>query len=139
MGLGIAVANDPESAHTDEQNFSTHQELGGDEWEEIFVNVLSAPVDTERLPGEDYQDFLNRRERLFKRDLADKGYEMLGRSCYILNDVFYAPSEVVKLLDECLEVRQKTENKGALSGLEKLIQACREALKVKSGIFLAAD
>jgi hypothetical protein len=139
MGLGIAVANDPESDHTDEQNFSTHREMEFDEWKDLFQNVLHAPTEIERLEGEDRADFLDRRERLFKEDLASKGYEMLGRIWYMFSDAFFAPSEIDKLLDECLEIQQKTENKNALSALEKLIFACHEALKVKSGIFLACD
>lgn len=139
MGLGISVENDPEGSRTDEQNFSTHQEIEIDEWEDLFQNVLHAPVEIERLADEDRVAFLDRQERLFQEDLTSKGYEMLGRIWYIFRDAFYAPSEVDKLLKECLELRQKTENKNALSALEKLIFACHEALKVKSGIFLVCD
>lgn len=139
MGLGISVVNDPESDHKDEQNFSTHLELEIDEWGDLFENVLGAPIEMERLVNEDRAAFLIRRERLFQEDLTSKGYEMLGRIWYYFSDVFYALSEIDKLLQECLELREKTENKNALSALEKLIFACNKALKVKSGIFLAAD
>jgi hypothetical protein len=139
MGLGISVENDPESSHTDEQNFSTHQEMEIDEWEDLFQNVLHAPIEIERLAGEDRAAFLDRREGLFQEDLTGKGYEMLGRIWYYFSDAFYAPSEVDRLLKECIELRQTTENKNALSALEKLIFACHEALKVKSGIFLCCD
>ena len=139
MGLGIAVVNDPENAHTDEQNFNTHQELYEDEWEDLFKNVLGVPFDIERRAGEESAAFLDRVERLFREDLTDKGYQMLGRIWYLFSDVFYAPSEVDKLLKECLEVQQKTESPNALSALEKLISASQAALKVRSGIFLVCD
>jgi hypothetical protein len=139
MGLDIAVVTDPENDHTDEQNFSTRQWVEFDEWEDLFQNVLHAPVEIERLSGEERADFLDRRERLFREDLTGKGYETLGRIWYVFRDAFFAPSEVDKLLEECLKLRQRTDSKNALSALEKLISACREALKVKSGIFLAGD
>lgn len=137
--LGISIENDPLSDKTDEQNFSTGRWIAFDEWRELFQNVLHAPVEVERLEGEDHADFLNRRERLFQEDLTSKGYEMLGRIWYIFSDAFFAPSEVDKLLKECMELRQKAENEKALSALEKFIFACHEALKVKSGVFLTCD
>ncbi|HST54258.1 MAG TPA: hypothetical protein VLJ61_19785 [Pyrinomonadaceae bacterium] len=139
MGLGISVQDDPESLHSYGENLSTYPELEINEWEELFINVLGAPVEIERIADEDRQSFLARRERLFKEDLTGKGYEMLGRIWYVFRDVFYAPCEVDKLLEECLELQHKTENKIAFSGLEKRIFACHEALKFKSGIFLACD
>jgi hypothetical protein len=139
MGLGIAVVNNPDSDHTDEQNFSTHQEMEVDEWEDLFQNVLQAPIEVERLEGEDRASFLARKERLFQEDLTSKGYQMLGRIRYIFSDAFFSPSEVDKLHAECLELQQKIKNKKALSALEKLVFACHEALKVRSGIFLACD
>lgn len=139
MGLGISVTNDPENAHTDEQNFSTRRELELDEWDELFINVLHAPVEIERLADEDRAAFLNRREKLFREDMEAKGYGMLGRMWYVFRDTYYSPTEAGKLLEECLEIRRRTETPKALSALEKLIYACHEALRVKSGIFLACD
>lgn len=137
--LGISIENDPSSDRIDEQNFGTGRWIAWDAWHELFQNVLHAPIEIERLEGEDRDAFLNRQERLFQEDLTNKGYEMLGRIWYIFRDSFFAPSEIDKLLEECLELQQKTENTKALSALEKLVFACHEALKVKSGIFLACD
>jgi hypothetical protein len=139
MGLGITIKTDPESAHVDEQNFSTHRDLELDEWDELFIDVFHAPVEVERVAGEDRAAFLNRRKALFQEDMKAKGYEMLGRMWYVFRDTYYSPTEVDKLLEECLEIRQRTETPKALSALEKLIYACHEALRVKSGIFLACD
>jgi hypothetical protein len=137
--LGISVERNPLSDQTDEENFYTGRWIEADEWEELFQNILQAPIEIERHKGEDRGDFLDRREKLFQEDLTSKGYEMLGRIWYIFSDAFFAPSEVDKLLKECLELQRKTENKKALSALEKLVFACNEALKVKSGVFLFCD
>ncbi len=137
--LSIAVENDPLNDQINEQNFGTSRLIECDEWEDLFHNVLQAPVEIERLKGEDRAAYLDRRERLFQEYLSGKGYEMLGRIWYIFRDVFYAPSEVDKLLRECLDVQQKTESKPALSALEKLIFGCNEALRVNSGVFLGCD
>ncbi len=137
--LGISVIKNPESEQTDEENFYTGRWIWVDEWEELFQNVLHAPIEIKPNKGESFLDFQARREKLFQEDLTSKGYEMLGRIWYIFSDAFFAPSEVDKLLKECLELQQKTENKKALSALEKLIFACNQALKVKSGVFLFCD
>ena len=139
MGLDIYIQNDPSSEQPDEKNFNLGQRIWVDEWEALFQNVLHAPIELERLEGEDRAAFLSRQERSFQEDLTSKGYEMLGRIWYIFSDAFFSPSEVNKLLEECLELKQKTEDEKALSALEKLIFACHESLKVKSGIFLACD
>ena len=103
------------------------------------ATILMTPIEIEYLEGESDEDFLSRRERLFQEDLIGKGYEMLGRIWYIFRDAFYAPSEVRKLLEECLDVQLKAESNEALSALEKLIYACNEALRVNSGVLLICD
>jgi hypothetical protein len=64
---------------------------------------------------------------------------MLKRIWYILNNAFYTPSEISQLLEECLEIQRKTRNELALSGLESIIFACREALKVEIEIILSSE
>ena len=139
MGLDISVENDPLTEETDEQNFYTGRWIEFDEWLDLFQNVLQAPIEIERLEGEDHAAFLDRQERLFQEDLTGKGYPMLGRIWYILSDAFFAPSEIDQLLRECTELQQKADSKNALSALEKLILACGEALKVNSGVLLSCD
>jgi hypothetical protein len=137
--LDISVMKNPEHEQTDEEHFYTGRWIEFYEWEDLFQNVLHAPVDLERLEGESRPDYLSRREKLFREALTNKGYEMLSRIWYIFRDTFFAPSEVNKLLGECLELQEKTQNPKALSALEKLISASQAALKVNSGIFLASD
>jgi len=137
--LGISIEQSPQSGLNDEENFYTGRWIEFNEWQDLFQNVLQAPVDLERLQGEDRAAYLSRREKLFREDVTNKGYEMLSRIWYIFRDAFFAPPEVNKLLEECLELQQKTRNKDASVALEKLIFACHEALRVKSGVFLFCD
>lgn len=138
MGLDIVVTKSPFSKPGDKENFDTGREISIDEWYELFHNVLEVP-EIKRHDVETSSDFLVRREISFQEDMISKGYEMMGRIWYIFRDVFYLPSEVNKLLEECLEIQQKTKNELVLSALENLIFACNQALKVKSGIWLISD
>jgi hypothetical protein len=140
MALTIVVEINPgEVIGINEQNFSTRKEIYHDEWGDLFDNVLHAPVEIQRFEGEERVEYLDRRERLFREDLINKGYKMLGRIWYIFRDVFYSPSEVDALLQECMELKSTTESEAALSALEKLIFGCHEALRVKSGVSLICD
>jgi hypothetical protein len=139
MSLDIAVTKSPFRKPTDNENFDIGRCLEIDEWQQLFENVLQAPVEIERFENEDPSNLLIRKERLFQEDLTNKGYEMLGRIWYYFRDVFYTPSEVTELLAECLKIQQRTQNKFALSALESLIFACNEAIKVNSGIWLISD
>jgi hypothetical protein len=136
--LSIAVTKSPFSKPSDEENFDIDQEIYLDEWEELFRNVLEVP-EIKIHEGESSADFVDRQERSFQEYLMTKGYPMLGRIWFIYRDAFYDPSDVNKLLAECLELQQKAANEPALSTLKKLIFACREALRVKSGIWLISD
>lgn len=109
------------------------------EWEDLFFNVLQAPQYETHDDGEKFAEHHERQERLFKEDLKDKGYEMLGRIWDIYQDAEFLPSEIDKLLAECLEVQQKTQNVHALSALENLILASRLSLEIKSGLRLLSD
>lgn len=137
-GLSIAITNSPFRKPSDQKNFDIDQEISIDEWDELFLNFLKVPDITPR-NNESRKDFLDRRERTFQEILTSKGYEMLGRICHFSRDAFFAPTEMGKLLEECVDAQQKTQNEYALTALEKLIFACNEALRVKNGIWLVAD
>jgi hypothetical protein len=139
MSLDIVITNSDLNENVDDKHFWTGQRIEFDEWRELFENVLHAPVEIERFENESGNELLERREKLFKEHLAGKGYRMLGRVWYIFRDAFYAPAEVNKLLEECLNIQRKTENEQTVAALEKLVFACDEALKAKSGIMLGCD
>jgi hypothetical protein len=113
MSLGIAIAKSPFGKPTDDENFDIGQDISLDEWDELFLNVLEVPEITPN-NGESRKDFLDRREKLFQEILTSKGYEMLGRICHFSQDAFFAVAEVKKLLEECLNLQQKTQNECAL-------------------------
>lgn len=138
--LDIAVKKNP-FGEWDESKGDHHTDLGiePDEWEQLFFNVLQAPQDVIYFDGEDMSEYYKRRERLFQENLKNKGYEMLGRIWYIYRDASYLPSEINKLLEECLEVQKKTNNVPALSALKKLIIGCNKALEIGSGLRLLSD
>jgi hypothetical protein len=138
MSLDIVITQSPFIKPIDEENFDTGRYISIDEWDELFHNVLGVP-EIERHIDESREDFLKKRKRLFEQIIMERGYEMLGRIWYVFRDAFYAPSEVNKLLSECLEIQHETTNKMALSALESLIFACKQALKVDSGIWLISD
>jgi len=54
-------------------------------------------------------------------------------------DVSYQPQEIYQLRDECLRAKATTRNTVANRGLDKLLQACDEAIKAHSGLYFAAD
>jgi hypothetical protein len=136
--LDIVITESPFSKPSNEENFDTGRQIYLDEWEDLFRNVLKVP-DIEKCIDEFYADRVKREKMSFQLNLTNNGYEMLGRIWFIFSDAFYLPSEVNKLLEECLDVQQKTKNELALSALESLIFGCNEALKVKSGVWLVSD
>ncbi len=138
MSLDIAVTKSPFSKPSDKENFDTGRYICIDESDDLFLIVLEVP-EIERHKGENRKDFLYRREKLFQENLTIKGYEMLGRIWDYFRDAFYLPSEVSKLLEECLEVQQKTRNELASSALKSLIFGCNEALKANNGIWFISD
>jgi hypothetical protein len=138
MGLGISITVSPERKPSDHQNFNLGHEIGIDEWEALFHEELKMPefFSTE---GESFNEFENRRAKTFQDLMSRKGYIMLGRICYIFRDTFYQPSEVSELLDECASLREHITHDLAINALDALIEACGEALKVNSGIWLVSD
>lgn len=137
MSLHIGVKKEPRG-RWDEKKGDRHLHLfiTDREWEQLFHDVLLVPINEPYIHSDEQDEHF---KMLFQENLKDKGYEMLGRIWDVYDDVFYFPSDINKLLEECLEVQQKTENIVVIAILEKIIFACQEALKVKSGLSLRAD
>jgi hypothetical protein len=115
----------------------TDLEIEEDEWCELFYKVLGVPERWKEVDGQ--LEPVEFSEAQFKEILTGKGYPMLGRIWFMYRDANYLPSEVSKLLEECLKIQKKTENVSALSALGKLIAACYEAIKINSGLCLLSD
>jgi hypothetical protein len=138
MGLGIVITTRPVSVPSDEKNFDFPQEIGIEEWEQLFLTDLAIP-EPERRGDEDGNEYLKRWETSFKELMATKGYMLLGRIWHYNRDVFYRPSEIRGLLEDCSRLMQKGVSELGNSMLNKLTLACNEALKINSGIWLISD
>lgn len=115
-------------------------ELEGEEWVALFVDVLGCPAGVATPRSQD--DDLNERVERFRSQFQEKtrDYPMLGRLMSPYADVSYTPAEVVELRDECLQLRLRaTSNEAAMAGLETLKNASDEAIKSGSGLELMCD
>lgn len=138
--LDICVKKDPAAKWDDENgDHYTGMQIGFEEWEDLFYGVLKVPQPERYIEGELFIRFDERQKRLFKEDVAKKGYEMLARIWDIYQDAEFAPAELKRLLDECLKLEKITESLPAHSALEMLIIGCREALKSEAGLVLVSD
>ena len=138
MGLGIAITTSPMSVPSDAKNFDFPAEIGIEEWELWFLTDLHVP-EPERHSDKDRDEFLKRWETSFKDLMVVRSYELLGRIWHYNRDVFYQPSEVSALFEECSRLAQAGVSKLGNSMLNKLMRACERALEVNSGIWLIAD
>lgn len=109
----------------------------GSEWSAVFREVLHAKDRDPFVPGEAIDKWSERQRIRFQDSLAQ--YPMLARIWDTYTDVAYQPEEIYQLRDECLRVKASTSNPLALRGMDKLIAACNEALKIGSGVLLMSD
>jgi len=111
----------------------------GEEWGELFYNVLGCPkaIDEPRAPAESTDAWQQRYRLKFQQSISE--YPMLARIWDTYIDVGYQGEEVQRVRDECLKVRAKTSNHKALAGLGKLIRACNEVSEMGLGLYLTCD
>ena len=114
----------------------TNLALGYAGWEALFFKVLGCP-DSEWSEGESRDEFHRRYARRFREAIPE--YPLLGRISDFFEDVWYAPEELTRLRHECQSVRDKTNDKDAIEGLDALIAGCDEAEQYNLGLFLGAD
>ncbi len=84
-----------------------------------------------------WEDLWDQFERSLKQSTV--ALPMLRRLKEEYEDANYGPEEASRLREECLTVRLGTDDMSALSSLDKLIRACDEALKERSGLYFASD
>ena len=136
MSFSISIMKDP-SGGWDATQGDHHLDFDFDgiDFDEL-INLLNIKLPpAKRLEGESSYDYDERLKKEYFDAAKEKGYEMLGRFWFFYDDAVYLPSDVNQLSDECLKLKEKTQNPGALKALNKLITACNEALKTDSGIF----
>ena len=102
-----------------------------------FIDIKLSPA--KQREGENYPEYEERLKNEYLDGAKDKGYEMLGRIWYWYESVCYLPSEINRLFQECVNVKNDNQNLKQVAAIEKLIFACKEAKKIKSGIFLGSD
>ncbi len=113
--------------------------IDGKDFTEIqkVVDVLSSQ--TKQLEDESFDDYEERLKISYFKAASEKGYEMLGRIWYWYDDAIYLFSDVSQLHEECSRAKDEPRNLDAIIALDKILVACDEALKTKSGIFLGCD
>jgi hypothetical protein len=109
------------------------------EWGALFFDVLGCPpaMDEPPLPDESSEEWEERYYAKFEQAIPE--YPMLARMSDVYGYATYLPDEVLALRDECLRVQTGTSNEQALSGIQTLLGACEEAVKLGHGLFLAGD
>jgi hypothetical protein len=110
----------------------------GLEWIALFRDVLKCPMGTET-KGANQGFFSEDRPYQLRFQEAIPDYPLLARIWNTFEDVTYGPKEIPKLRDECLRVSSMTANEDALMGLNKLLNACDDAITNHLGMYLSCD
>ena len=138
MALDISIMKDPYGEWVPEfGDHNTKEELHIDEWAELFFDVLKCPDREKYRFDEDFTMFEERQRELFQSAIPE--FPMLSRISEWYIDIRYLAAEVEELLAECKTIKQRTRKKLALDMLDKLIETSEDAIRHKSGLFLAAD
>lgn len=94
---------------------------------------------TGKREGESLEEHEERLKNMWLEAAKEKGFEMLGRIWDWYDDAIYFPSDINQLLAECQKIKENAQNPDQSEAMDKLINACREAFKTESGIYLACD
>lgn len=149
MSFNICIMKNPFSEWTEDNRVSNWDENEGDhhldfEFDgkdfQALQNFLGIKLNsTEQDDSEDYDNYLDKVKDNYYELAKEKNYEMLGRIWDWFHNVSFFPSEITQLLEECLRFNDKAQNPDQVVASDKLIKACHEAIKHKSGIFLGSD
>ncbi len=102
-----------------------------------FLAIKLSP--TKQCEDEDYGNYQERLKNECLKAAKEKGYEMLGRFWFWYDDAIYFSSEIIQLREECLKVKSNSQNSALITGMNKILNACDEALKTDSGIYFGCD
>lgn len=115
--------------------------FNGKEWFALFNDVLGCRLiePFPSLQNENNPHAPGTKNELQLQQLL-RDFPMLARISSLYDDVVYESAEVMQLRNECLALTPSaSSNQLALSGLNKLIAACEEALRSGASIILASD
>jgi hypothetical protein len=135
VGFSFLLMRNPDEWN-DSTDRQTNLALGYASWEALFFKVLGCP-DTELVEGTNPDARDEYWEAKFREAIPD--FPLLGRISDFFRDVWYDPAELAQLRNECQRVRNKTNDKDAIEGLDALIAGCDEAQQSNLGLFLGAD
>jgi len=137
--LHIHVVRDPKQWDYRTNEIDHYRDdFNGLEWIALFKDVLKCPMGTE-ITTTNHAILSDERPYQLKFVEALPDYPMLARMWNTFEDVIYESKEIPKLRDECLRVSSITANQQALFGLNKLLQACDEAIANQAGIYMSCD
>ena len=109
--------------------------INGNEWAELFYQILNCPQPPPY--SGDPSAYEERRSEEFRRSLPRN--PMLARIYDMFADAWYKPEEVAALRAECIQIRDEQSAPDTPEALRTLIFACDEALKERTGLYLACD
>ena len=138
--LDIVIKKDPSGEwNSEEGDRHTDLAIDGYEFEEIqkFVDV-SLPQ-TEQPEDEKWIDYHQRLKDEYLKAASEKDYEMLGRIWDWYDDAIYYPSELNQLREECLRVKEKSQNPSLTIAVNKILAACDDAMTTNSGLLFGCD
>ena len=138
--LHIYVVHSPQSWDYTTNDLDRYlDDLEGQEWVGLFRHTLKCPMGMDQpwVAGEDSSAWRERNRLRFQQAIPQ--YPLLGRMWDTFIDVQYGPEEIEQLRLECLNVAGHAVDTEAIKGLQKLVESCNEAIKHKSGLFIACD
>jgi len=106
--------------------------ISNKEWQSLWFDVLG-------VNAEDYRDWAQQSAFTEIEGFMIAGYPMLSRINNNFMDVTFEGQEIERLRQECVQVKSITNNKDALSGMDKLMRICDEAQKIGLNIYFMCD
>jgi hypothetical protein len=109
------------------------------DWEALLWNALGAgqTIYDQYVEGDNIVELEERNREKFHRTTPE--YPLLARIFDMHEDYFYTPKEVSALREECLLLKTKVNEQGAVKALRKLIYACVEVLKIGCNLMFVCD
>lgn len=111
------------------------------DWEEFeaIQNFLGVKLSLKRLENESWQDHNDKLKESYIKAASEKGFEMLGRFWYEYDDAVFQSSELSKLSEECLRIKNVSQNSDLISAADKILKVCDDAAKTDSGLLFGCD
>jgi hypothetical protein len=135
----VIMRNPPGDWSTEEGDRQTNLAIDGSDFLAIqkFIDVSIEPVEYSK--DEVWIEYHQWQKERYLNAAAEKGYEMLGRFWYEYDDAVYLSQEINQLREECLKVKNSSQNLDLIIAADKILEACDEASKTGSGLLFGCD